>query len=378
MGTAPWPAWSPGARWRRADPRRAHGPVLGVAPRGRRGHRAQAADELRSRARGRRRSPSWSTATSTSPTCASSGCAFCGFGVRAAAPRTPTSTTARSSCSRLRGRRSTTGRPRSASSRASTPTGASRTTWAGSSLPREVAPQLHLHAFSPMEVDAHVHDLSGLRAASRCSRGCARPGLGSVPGTAAEVLEDGVRQRISPNKLPAGRWGGDRRAPPTPIGLRSTVTVMFGHVEQPHELAEHMRVVRALQERTGGFTEFVPLSFIPYQTLLGPHPRDRADNARGQPASHTAVFRLALGRTVRKPAGQLGQDGPRRPPPRHCAGGSTTSGVPSWRRASAAWPEALTGSGSTPRTSWEPPTRPAAPRRSERPSTAFAEPMRSR
>ena len=118
-----------------------------------------------------------------------------------------------------------------------------------------------------------------------------------MPGTAAEVLEDGVRQRISPNKLPAARWVEIVSAAHE-VGLRSTVTVMFGHIEQPHELAEHMRVVRALQERTGGFTEFVPLSFIPYQTLLGRthgiEPISREDNLR-----HTAVFRLALGRTVR-------------------------------------------------------------------------------
>jgi FO synthase len=121
-------------------------------------------------------------------------------------------------------------------------------------------------------------------------------GLDSTPGTAAEVLHDGVRARISPNKLPVSRWveiiEASHRA-----GLRSTVTVMFGHIEQPSELAEHMRVVRALQDRTGGFTEFVPLSFIPFQTLLGRtqgvREISREDNLR-----HTAAFRLALGRTI--------------------------------------------------------------------------------
>src|SRR3954462_9001219 len=121
-------------------------------------------------------------------------------------------------------------------------------------------------------------------------------GLGSVPGTAAEVLHDDVRQRISPNKLPAARWVEVIEAAHR-TGLRSTVTVMFGHVEQPHELAEHLRVVRELQERTGGFTEFVPLSFIPYQTLLGRthgiEPISEEENLK-----HTAVFRLALGRTI--------------------------------------------------------------------------------
>ena len=121
-------------------------------------------------------------------------------------------------------------------------------------------------------------------------------GLGSTPGTAAEVLHDGVRERISPNKLPVARWVDVIEACHAG-GLRSTVTVMFGHVEEPWELAEHMRVVRALQERTGGFTEFVPLSFIPFHTLLGrTHGIEsitREDNLK-----HTAAFRLALGRSI--------------------------------------------------------------------------------
>ncbi|MFM8791422.1 MAG: 7,8-didemethyl-8-hydroxy-5-deazariboflavin synthase, partial [Solirubrobacterales bacterium] len=121
-------------------------------------------------------------------------------------------------------------------------------------------------------------------------------GLGSTPGTAAEVLDDGVRERISPNKLPADRWVEVIEASHA-AGLRSTSTVMFGHIEEPHELARHMRVVRALQERTGGITEFVPLSFIPYDTLLGRthgiEEMPMADNLR-----HTAVFRLGLGRSI--------------------------------------------------------------------------------
>jgi FO synthase len=161
-------------------------------------------------------------------------------------------------------------------------------------LAKETAPQIHLHAYSPMEI-AHMCDISGLSPGEVFAR-LRDAGLDSTPGTAAEVLHDGVRKRISPNKLPVSRWveiiEASHRA-----GLRSTVTVMFGHIEQPHELAEHMRVVRALQERTGGFTEFVPLSFIPFQTLLGRtqgvREISREDNLR-----HTAAFRLALGRTI--------------------------------------------------------------------------------
>src|SRR5256714_5944404 len=121
-------------------------------------------------------------------------------------------------------------------------------------------------------------------------------GLGSTPGTAAEVLHDGVRQRISPNKLPVSRWVEIIEASHL-AGLRSTVTVMFGHIEEPWELAEHMHVVRALQERTGGFTDFVPLSFIPFHTLLG-RTHGVEEISREENLKHTAAFRLALGKTV--------------------------------------------------------------------------------
>jgi FO synthase len=159
---------------------------------------------------------------------------------------------------------------------------------------KEIAPHLHLHAYSPMEV-AHMCDVSGLPAREVFSQ-LRDAGLGSTPGTAAEVLHDGVRERISPNKLPVARWVEIIEASHAE-GIRSTVTVMFGHIEEPHELAEHMRVVRELQERTGGFTEFVPLSFIPFQTLLG-RAHGVQEISREENLKHTAVFRLALGQTV--------------------------------------------------------------------------------
>jgi len=162
-------------------------------------------------------------------------------------------------------------------------------------LARRTAPELHLHAYSAMEV-AHMCDQSGLAPEAVFAR-LRDAGLDSTPGTAAEVLHDGVRERISPNKLPVARWvqiiEASHRA-----GLRSTVTVMFGHIEEPWELAEHMRVVRELQERTGGFTEFVPLSFIPFHTLLG-RTHGVQEISREENLKHTAVFRLALGHSVR-------------------------------------------------------------------------------
>jgi FO synthase len=159
---------------------------------------------------------------------------------------------------------------------------------------KEVAPAIHLHAYSPMEV-AHMCDVSGLPPAAVFERLLAA-GLGSTPGTAAEVLHDGVRERISPNKLPVARWVEIVEAAHR-AGVRSSSTVMFGHIEEPWELAEHMRVVRSLQERTGGITEFVPLSFIPFHTLLG-RTHGIEEIGREENLKHTAVFRLALGRSV--------------------------------------------------------------------------------
>ncbi|HEU0251306.1 MAG TPA: 5-amino-6-(D-ribitylamino)uracil--L-tyrosine 4-hydroxyphenyl transferase CofH [Solirubrobacteraceae bacterium] len=159
---------------------------------------------------------------------------------------------------------------------------------------RGVGVELHLHAYSPMEI-AHMCDISALPPAEVFAR-LREAGLGSTPGTAAEVLHDGVRERISPNKLPVARWVQIIEASHE-AGLRSTSTVMFGHIEEPWELAEHMRVVRELQERTGGITEFVPLSFIPFQTLLG-RTHGVEEISRDENLKHTAVFRLALGRTI--------------------------------------------------------------------------------
>ena len=161
-------------------------------------------------------------------------------------------------------------------------------------LAKECAPQIHLHAYSPMEIH-YMCERSG-RSPDSVFDYLIECGLGSTPGTAAEVLHDGVRQRISPNKLPVARWieiiEASHRA-----GLRSTSTVMFGHIEEPRELARHMRVIRSLQERTGGITEFVPLSFIPFNTLLG-RTHGVEEISRSDNLKHTAAFRLALGRTI--------------------------------------------------------------------------------
>lgn len=161
-------------------------------------------------------------------------------------------------------------------------------------LAKEVAPQIHLHAYSPMEVN-HMCEKSGLPPAEVFEY-LLECGLGSTPGTAAEVLDDGVRQRISPNKLPVARWVEIIEAAHR-AGVPTTSTVMFGHIEEPRDLARHMKVIRDLQARTGGITEFVPLSFIPFNTLLG-RTHGVEEISIDENLKHTAVFRLALGRSI--------------------------------------------------------------------------------
>lgn len=161
-------------------------------------------------------------------------------------------------------------------------------------LAKRTAPDIHLHAYSPMEIN-HMCEVSGLPPAEVFEY-LIECGLGSTPGTAAEVLDDGVRQRISPNKLPVDRWVEIIEASHG-AGLKSTSTVMFGHIEEPRELARHMKVIRDLQGRTGGITEFVPLSFIPFNTLLG-RTHGVEEISIEENLKHTAAFRLALGKSV--------------------------------------------------------------------------------
>lgn len=159
---------------------------------------------------------------------------------------------------------------------------------------KEAAPDIHLHAFSPMEID-HMCEREG-KDPLEVFEYLISCGLGSTPGTAAEVLVDGVRDRISPNKLPVERWVEIIEASHA-AGLRSTSTVMFGHIEEPRELARHIGVVREVQERTGGITEFVPLSFIPFNTLLG-RTHGVEEISIQENLKHTAAFRLGLGRSI--------------------------------------------------------------------------------
>jgi FO synthase len=156
---------------------------------------------------------------------------------------------------------------------------------------KRAVPRMHVHAFSPLEVTHGARSL-GVSIAAFLAR-LRDEGLGSLPGTAAEILDDAVRARICPDKLSAGEWievvEAAHRA-----GLRTTSTIMFGHVETPHAWARHLLAVRDLQERTGGITEFVPLPFVHMEAPMFLKEGARCGPTWRETLLMHAVARLAL------------------------------------------------------------------------------------
>src|SRR5258706_11130660 len=118
-------------------------------------------------------------------------------------------------------------------------------------------------------------------------------GRESIRGTAAEILDDRVRRELSPNKLPAGRWVEIITAAHE-LGIPTTSTMMYGHVEEPSDWVRHMLLLRAIQKRTGGFTEFVPLGFIHEKTRLYRHGGARPGAKREEPLRVHALARVLL------------------------------------------------------------------------------------
>jgi FO synthase len=121
------------------------------------------------------------------------------------------------------------------------------------------APGIHVHAFSPMEI-ATASAKAGIPVREWLTEVQAA-GLGSIPGTAAEILDDEVRWVLTKGKLPASQWL-EIVATAHELGIPSSSTMMYGHVDHPRHWVGHLRTLRTLQERTGGFTEFVPLPFV--------------------------------------------------------------------------------------------------------------------
>ncbi|MGB3212609.1 MAG: cyclic dehypoxanthinyl futalosine synthase [Desulforhopalus sp.] len=124
---------------------------------------------------------------------------------------------------------------------------------------------IHIHGFSPPEI-CHFSNISGIPIQQVLERLIAA-GLGSIPGGGAEILSDRVRQLIAPQKCSADQWI-EVMEEAHHLGLRSTATMMFGHVETMDERLEHLRRLRELQDRTQGFTAFIPWPFQPRNTVL--------------------------------------------------------------------------------------------------------------
>ena len=156
---------------------------------------------------------------------------------------------------------------------------------------KRALPGLHVHAFSPMEIDYGVTKTGmPLRDYLRMMKD---EGLGSIPGTAAEILDDRVRKELSPNKLPVARWVEIITAAHE-LGIPTTSTMMYGHVEEPADWVRHVLLLRAIQKRTGGFTEFVPLGFIHENTRLYRHGGARPGAKRDEHLRVHAIARVLL------------------------------------------------------------------------------------
>ena len=158
---------------------------------------------------------------------------------------------------------------------------------------KAAVPDLHIHAFSPLEV-MHGARTLGMPIRSFLAQLMAA-GLKSLPGTAAEILDDEVRAIICADKLTTAEWLNVVRTAHG-LGLRTTATIMFGHVEQPISWARHLLAVRDLQTETRGFTEFVPLPFVHMEA-----PMYLRGAARRGPTFREAVLMHAVARLALHP-----------------------------------------------------------------------------
>ncbi|MDR3535089.1 MAG: 5-amino-6-(D-ribitylamino)uracil--L-tyrosine 4-hydroxyphenyl transferase CofH [Acetobacteraceae bacterium] len=156
---------------------------------------------------------------------------------------------------------------------------------------KAAVPGLHIHAFSPLEVTQGAATL-GLSLTEFLAR-LKEAGLGTLPGTAAEILDDEIRAIICPDKINTQQWVDVVRAAHG-LGLRTTSTIMYGHVEGPLNWARHLLVLRDLQAETGGFTEFVPLPFVHMEAPMYLRGMARKGPTLREAVLMHAVARLAL------------------------------------------------------------------------------------
>ena len=156
---------------------------------------------------------------------------------------------------------------------------------------KDVLPDMHLHAFTPLEIWQGAHTLD--KSVEEFLTELRDAGLGTLPGTAAEILDDEVRAIICPDKVNTAQWLSVMETAHR-LGLRSTATIMFGHVDGPEHWARHLLRLRDLQARTGGFTEFVPLPFVAEEAPVFLKGRARSGPTFRESVLMHAVARLAL------------------------------------------------------------------------------------
>jgi FO synthase len=156
---------------------------------------------------------------------------------------------------------------------------------------KQAAPQMHVHAFSPLEVHQGAETL-GISVAEFLSQ-LKEVGLGTLPGTAAEILDDEVRAALCPDKIGTEDWLRIMRTAHG-LGIRTTATIMFGHIERYEHLARHLLRLRDLQAETGGFTEFVPLPFVHMESPIYLKGRSRRGPTFRETILMHAVARLVL------------------------------------------------------------------------------------
>ena len=163
---------------------------------------------------------------------------------------------------------------------------------------KEALPDLHIHGFSPEEV-LYGSTLAGVTIREYLSA-LKDAGVGSLPGTSAEVLIDEIRQQVSPGRIATAQWI-ELIQTAHELGIPTTSTIMYGHIESAHDKAIHLDILRQIQQRTGGITEFVPLSFI-YEEAPMFHRKPPAGLRRGASGAEVmkmyAVSRLMLNNSI--------------------------------------------------------------------------------
>ena len=156
---------------------------------------------------------------------------------------------------------------------------------------KEAAPGIHIHGFSPEEV-LYGAQRAGVAVGEFLAR-LKEAGADTLPGTSAEILDQGVRDRISPGRISARDWESVVRAAHR-AGLKTTSTMMYGHVETARQRARHVMALRRIQEETGGFTEFVPLGFVHSEAPMRGMPGARAGPSASETLLAHAASRIML------------------------------------------------------------------------------------